>query len=218
MQKKRSKKRRILIIVLVAVLLFTGIGLLRRNARRVVIELSRSTVKSVTAMAVNEAVYEVMGSVDYGDLIELKESSSGEIMVMQANSLKINMLSRLAALETQKKLDEGGGKVIRVPVGALTGSPVFAGSGYQVEIKIVPVAAVGCEFYSEFESVGINQTRHEIFMNVSVKVDIIMGNSTDTVKEETRVLVSETVIVGKVPDSYFDLGSLGGYIKESAIK
>ena len=57
---------------------------------------------------------------------------------------------------------------------------------------------------SEFKSGGINQTMHRIFINVKVSVNTNVGTLKTTETVETTVLLTETVLVGNVPDMHFN--------------
>jgi len=58
---------------------------------------------------------------------------------------------------------------------------------------------------SEFESTGINQTIHRIYLDVKCKVSILTPYN---VVEETitnEVVLIENIIVGLVPSTYYNL-------------
>ena len=82
--------------------------------------------------------------------------------------------------------------------------------GTDVNIVIDPVGTVQCSFGSHFETAGINQPLHRIYRNVSSTVDVIIPSSHQVVQIETPILVCETVIVGKVPDTFLQGGLLLG--------
>lgn len=61
---------------------------------------------------------------------------------------------------------------------------------------------------SEFESRGINQTIHRIYLDVKCKVSILTPFQ-DIEKEITnQVLLIENVIVGRIPETYYNLEGL----------
>ena len=72
------------------------------------------------------------------------------------------------------------------------------------------------KFVSTFEAQGINQTIHRIVMRVEVDVNYIFpgGSGSDSVASE--YIVSETVIVGNVPDSYTNIIQNGKSIPDTA--
>ena len=58
---------------------------------------------------------------------------------------------------------------------------------------------------TEFKSVGINQTQHKIYLQIDSTVRILTPFSTFGKEIKTDVILTEAVIVGDVPDSYYNL-------------
>ncbi|MBO5335034.1 MAG: sporulation protein YunB, partial [Clostridia bacterium] len=94
-------------------------------------------------------------------------------------------------------------------LGALTGIEAFAGLGPQIPFRIIPVSSVSCDFSSEFESVGINQTKHSIYLHVIADISIVMPSRTENFAVTTEILVGEFVIVGSVPETYLQTDVFG---------
>ena len=63
--------------------------------------------------------------------------------------------------------------------------------------------------FSTFESVGINQTKHSIYLNVIADISIVMPSRTENFAVTTEILVGEFVIVGSVPDTYLQSDIFG---------
>ena len=91
---------------------------------------------------------------------------------------------------------------LSIPLGSFSGIPVFSGLGPIVEVKSTPYAAVRCKFLSKFVSAGINQTVHKIYLSVDTDVSMIFPFSNIMVNETSDVLVSESLIIGEIPDTY----------------
>lgn len=66
------------------------------------------------------------------------------------------------------------------------------------------MGSVKTSFSSEFETAGINQTRHKIFLLLETSLRIVVGNSSQSVKVQHQVLISETIIVGSVPNTFLE--------------
>ena len=83
-----------------------------------------------------------------------------------------------------------------------SGSVLLAGRGPSISVRMESVGSSSAWFENEFTSAGINQTKHQIVLNIDVAVSILLpGFSTATVVSNA-VTVAETVIVGSVPDTY----------------
>ncbi len=172
-----------------------------------ILDIAQVQVKAQTTQAVNEAVLSVLQGVDYADFVTVEKNSQNEVVLITANSNSVNQLARNASIVTQGKINTLFQQAISIPLGTLSGIPLLSQLGPDVNIVIDPVGTVQCSFVSHFETAGINQTLHRIYLNVSSTVDVIIPSSHQVVQIETPILVCETVIVGKVPDTFLQ-GSL----------
>ena len=96
-----------------------------------------------------------------------------------------------------------------MPLGALSGVEAWAGFGPKIHLKIIPISNVSCKFVSEFEGAGINQTKHSIYLEIVADISIIMPSGTSNFASLTEVLVCESVLVGKVPETYLQADIFG---------
>ena len=210
-QKKRRRKRRLFWILFwiftSAIFLFIYF---QRNVTRVLISISEATMRASTTIAVNDAVYYTLADeMRYEDLVTVTRDDTGNIVAVAANPLKINKIARDTASISQSNLKNLSLNGIPVPLGALTGIEAFAGLGPSIHFRIIPVSSVSCDFSSTFESVGINQTKHSIYLNVIADISIVMPSRTENFAVLTEILVGESVIVGKIPDTYLQSDIFG---------
>lgn len=211
-QKRRKRSKRRLLLILFAILLFILLLFVyfQRNVTRVLIKISEATMRSCTTVAVNDAVYYTLSDeMRYEDLVKITRNEDGEIVSVNANPLKINKIARDTASISQSNLKNLSLNGIPVPLGALTGIEAFAGLGPSIYFRIIPVSSVSCGFSSTFESVGINQTKHSIYLNVIANISIVMPSKTENFAVTTDILVGESVIVGDVPDAYLQSDIFG---------
>jgi len=210
-KKRRRLRTRLLYLLLaaitVAALLFFYF---QRNVTRVLISISEATMRASTTIAVNDAVYYTLSDeMRYEDLVTINRNETGDIVAVAANPLKINKIARDTASISQSNLKNLSLNGIPVPLGALTGIEAFAGLGPSIHFRIIPVSSVSCGFSSTFESVGINQTKHSIYLNVIADISIVMPSRTENFAVVTDVLVGESVIVGSIPDAYLQSDIFG---------
>ena len=210
-QKRQRRKRRLLCILLaillLAVLLFIHF---QRNVTRVLISISEATMRASTTVAVNDAVYYTLSDeIRYEDLVTITRDKEGEIVAVAANPLKINKIARDTASISQSNLKNLSLNGIPVPLGALTGIEAFAGLGPNIHFHIIPVSSVSCDYFSTFDSVGINQTKHSIYLNVIADISIVMPSRTENFAVTTEILIGESVLVGRVPDAYLQSDIFG---------
>ena len=212
-ESKKSKSVRRLIIF-ISVIVIIGIAVLiyfNTVINPVIVTTSESKIKMLTSRAVNSTISEILNDSDiYDELITVTTDSQGKISMIQANAIKINSLSKEISTKALAKVESIGEQGIAIPLGTFTGMPLFAGKGPDVYIKVSPVGTLDCIFKSEFIQAGINQTLHRIYLEVTTSVNLILPIFDDVVNTFTQVMICESIIVGEVPEFYFNnsMGSL----------
>ena len=96
---------------------------------------------------------------------------------------------------------------IDVPVGWLTEKSIFYNLGPKINVKVEPIGNISINYESKFESAGINQTRHKIYLNISVTVRTIVPLHSQEIEVKCEVPVAETIVVGKIPQTAIDFGT-----------
>ena len=94
---------------------------------------------------------------------------------------------------------------INIPIGNLLGSNLLLGRGPKVPVKIIMLTSSYSDFRNELEAVGINQVKHQIILEVRVQIDVLLPWEVQSTEVVSEVLIAETVLVGKVPDTYLNL-------------
>ena len=213
MAKKRKNKKflRFKILVIIVCLLLIGVLIyFQRNVTKVLISISEATIRSITTVAVNDAIYYTLNdSLRYDDLITIDKDEAGNVMSITTDSLKINRIARDTAYLSQENLNKMSAEGILVPIGALTGIEALAGFGQKINIKIIPISNVSCRFVSKFVQAGINQTLHSLYLEIVSDISIILPSKSTNLASTTEVLICESVITGKIPDTYLQASFLG---------
>lgn len=193
-----------LAVLLLCLCLLTAWGLAHLNP--LIIRMAEARASQLAVEALNQAVDEVMGnSVTYSDLVLVSFDSEGRLTMLQANTMKMNDIASAAALVAQRNLGALAEQGVSVPLGAALGVSLFSGSGPMINASVVPVGSVTTAFATSFESAGINQTRHEISLQASVRMRIIIPTGADSVTVDTLVPIAESIIVGQVPSTYVNV-------------
>lgn len=202
----------IIVIVVVIVCISTATSYFKGNILPVVMTMSEATVKALAVNAINSAAHMIIDEkLDYTDFVNIVEDDQGKIQMIQANTVLINRLTRDLANLCQHNVEQIGNQTIKLPIGAFSGSLVLSGLGPNVDIALMPIGSVMCDFVSVFEEVGINQTRHSIYININTTISLVLPVSSVPVNTCTTILVCENIIVGDVPQFYFN-GSGNGKI------
>ncbi len=206
----RKKVKRRILFCAVALVLAVAVILVHVNLTGVLKSIAEANMRSITTVAVNDAIYYTLSDgIRYEDLVTVDRGEDGVIRSITSNSFQINRIARDTAYMSQQNLQEMSEGGIQVPLGAFFGIEAWAGFGPKINIKIIPISNVSCSFSSKFETEGINQTKHSIYLDVVADISIVMPSGTSNFASLTEVLICESVIVGTVPDAYLQ-GNLFG--------
>lgn len=212
--KKRKKVVKIASFMLILLLILSILIILNtywKSTLPTLLDITQAKISAQTVLVINQAVTTSFQDTDvFGDLISIQRDNDGNIILLTANSLQANKLARQMAIVSQQRLDQLAKEQIEVPFGTISGIPLFSEMGPEITITVTPIGAVNCTFTSTFESVGINQTLHRMFIQVECKMDLIIPQMHHTMECVVPILVSESIIIGKVPQTYLNGGLVVG--------
>lgn len=201
--RRRGGRWKLAVAALLAVLLAAVLTAMAQ-LRPIMDSMATARVSNVIHKAVAEAVSETIatGRYDYTDLIRLEKDDGGKITALTSNMIQFNQLQIDVSENVMKKVGSVSSSELSIPVGSLTGVALLAGRGPDVHIKVLSVGSPTAEFENRFTDAGINQTKHQILLNVDVNVQMLMPGYTRTITVSSTLSVAETVIVGSVPETY----------------
>lgn len=214
-QKKKSRRKKIIfcLCIVVPIVLFEVFTILIEPS---IIAMCEIQANSIGVSVSNKAIKQVMEEVGYDmQLVLLEKDEGGNIIALQANVVEMNYIASLIGSRTQQMYNELTEAYIKIPIGNFTGNALLAGRGPSLQVRIVPVGTVGSDFKTEFVSTGINQTRHRVYLQVISSMRVIAPFTTKTIKVVNNVNVAETVLIGDVPNSYYNLEGVDNVVDDS---
>lgn len=204
---RRHLNRRLLVRVALCVLsglllafVLTGMVRMRPLLESLATTKVSNTVNRIVFEAVNEAIQE--GAISYSELIAVEKDLNGRITAVHSDMAAFNRLQAQILDLILARIDQVSARELSIPIGTLTGSALLAGRGPRISVRMESVGSSSAKFENRFESAGINQTNHQIVLNVDVSISILLPGFTTATKVSTPVTVAETVIVGDVPETY----------------
>lgn len=200
-KKSRSKSLK-LPVILISILAILAI--LYSRLTPIVSDMAVAGAKNSVTNAINSAINARMasGDMDYKDIVRLEKDETGKVTALITDMSTINSLKSEISYDIIKMITEGKITRVSIPVGNLIGGSLFSGMGPDIPVKIVAASAVTTNFSNKFSSSGINQTRHQIVVKVSVVIKVLIPGKTVKTQVETELVVAETIIVGSVPESF----------------
>lgn len=198
-----------LILILSAAVLFL---LLRSRYRDVIRELAETQVKNTTSDLTNDAIAKQIadGVIQYDRIVYFEKDLDGRITALKTNMSEVNRLKtdilniindEILALDTSD---------IGIPLGSLFLPELLSGKGPAIPVHILSIRNSDASFKSNFSQAGINQTLHQLTMDVSVDVAVLVLGQTGSFTVNSEVVVAETVIVGAVPNTFLQTGGQYG--------
>lgn len=205
--KRRRVLRRLLLTALLVLLIFL---LADRNVKPLVFSLAEARSAAMASQVLSGAMAEAIGDgVGYDDLMNVRMDGNGQVALLSANTVRMNQLADKAGEAALRRLESMSSEEVYVPLGAAMGITLFAGSGPKIPVSIVPIGSISTNFETEFETSGINQTRHKVYLEMTASIRIVIPTGAKTTEVTANMLVAESIIVGAVPEGFvgYDLSS-----------
>lgn len=175
----------------------------------VVINNTKSQMQSFATKSINYAIAETMNqNVSYGDLINVVKDKNDNVSFIEANSVRINLLSKTMSKVVMSNFLEFAKFPVKIAIGSFSGISILSGVGPKIAFNVSPFGEVVCSFTSNFDSAGINQTYHKLYLIILLKVNIVFPFERLQVLSDSEVLLCETLIIGKIPEVYLNSSSL----------
>ena len=150
---------------------------------------------------------------DKDNFYDIRYDNNGNVALISGDMVVINALMRDVAAISQREVNilcEGDS--IKVPYSSIFGSVVIANYGGKYSLKLENVGNIQCNYRTTFESVGINQTLLCMYIDLFADISIMLPLCVKNVKVQNSMVVYQNLIVGKVPEFYFQNG-MGNSLK-----
>lgn len=168
--------------------------------------IAQSHMEEVANKAIHNAILTASANSSvYSDLITIEKGDDGSIRSLSLNPRAANQFKSEISIAVLDYLDGENRYVINVPIGNFFGSEFFAGMGPTVKLRIIPFDIVNIDFESKFTPAGINQVLHRVEVKVDIKIGAILSGYEGISDVSSSAVVSETVIIGDVPDTYLNI-------------
>jgi len=191
----------VLIIVIIVILNITVVFFDQRVMPSVT-EIATIMAKSQTLDIINKKSVDILSQdFKYDEMVKIQKDNQGNIILIQADTVKLNYIAAELSTECNKELSDMKNTTIKVPLGWMSDKSAFYNIGPRISVEIEPIGNISTSYESKFESAGINQTRHKIYLNVTAKIRLRLPLRNQDAEVSTQVPVSDTIIVGKIPNT-----------------
>lgn len=163
-------------------------------------------VTNIGQGVLNDALKRALDTADFSNLVAVQRDAAGDIQLVTVNSKEINDIENIALTFAQGKLASLEKTGVNVNIGSAI-STLTTGLGPDIRIRVQPRGTAAATYYTRFETGGVNQTRHKIYIRLKADLRMLVGLSVRDVEVSNDILICETIIVGKVPESYIDVNN-----------
>ncbi len=163
-----------------------------------------SAAGSLASNITNDAVLDVMQNYTYNDFMNIQKEDGGKINLIEANIVNINQAIAKIVSSIQDRIDKAPRTTVFINMGSVTGMSMLNLIGPKFDIELETAGRIASKIKSEFEGVGINQTLHKIYIDLNTNIGILTPYGNFSRNFETTVLLTQAIIVGEVPGTYYD--------------
>ncbi len=183
-------------------------GLFRSRYVDTITTLARTQVTNITSDLINDAIDSQIesGDIQYDRIVYFEKDLQGQITALKTNMSEVNRLKTAILNRINDEILAIDESSLGIPVGSLILPEFWADRGPEIPVRILSIRNSDASFGSNFSAAGINQTLHQLTMEILVDVAILVFGRTQSFTVATQVVVAETIIVGKVPDMLLQPG------------
>ena len=203
--RPRSLSWKALLMVVFLVLL-TIFMIFEGNIKPALAAVAEARARLIAIEAMTEAIEkEIIQTVEYQDLIYIHKDSRNRPVLLQPNTIAISRLAARTTEHVKNRLQSLEDEVILLPLGQVFGSDLLANMGPRFRLTVMPIGTVTVNLVNDLEEAGINQTLHKIILEINAAIGIAVPMIATKTDVQHQVLLTQAVIVGEVPDTFFQL-------------
>ena len=202
--KDDKKKRKVIGICFIIIIALCTANYVFKAISPIVDKQCLYMAKIIATRVSNEQASVAMQKYKYHDICDVTKDANGSIAMISANSVTVNEMISDITLKIQEELSKGENSKFYISMGSFTGSRLLSGSGPRMEIQMGTIGTIETKLKSVFTSSGINQTLHKIYLELNCEVSILTPFHTVEQNIINEVLLTEAVIIGTTPNTYYN--------------
>lgn len=200
------------IIIAIVMIAMIALVFFRIKYHETIRSLAETQVKNTTSDLINDAIDAQIdkGNIQYDRIVYFEKDLNGKITALKTNMSEVNRLKTSILNIINDEILAMDTTDLGIPLGSLVLPEVMSGRGPHIPIQVMSISNSDAGFESYFTQAGINQTLQKLTMTICVDVSILVLGRTESFTVSSEVVVAETIIVGQVPDTFFQTGGFYG--------
>ena len=197
-----NKLLKIFFIIFVIILIF---GVVVKAVTPTFNQLCSDKARSIATIITNDETTNAIVDYNYSDFIMIHKDDAGNVLMLESNMKNINIVISDVAARIQKSIDNTKAQEINISLGSFTGISILSGRGIKIPIRISTIGNVKTNVRSEFISQGINQTLHRLYLDIESQISVLTPFNTINESIKDQLILAENIIVGEIPETYYNL-------------
>ncbi|MDQ0177724.1 sporulation protein YunB [Bacillus chungangensis] len=209
----------------------TGLWIVNAGIKPTLVSYAESQTRKIAPLVISNAINnKVTKDIDFDDIFERDSSDSSHLQITTLNTKKINKMlaettslvqmnlqqaerGNLEALELPidmeleyEETEKAKGIVFSVPLGQATNNALLGNLGPRIPVRFHAIGDVVPDVKTKVKQYGINNVFVEVFIHITVQVQIIIPFTTSVTTVEQSIPIGAGYIPGEVPQ-YYNNGS-----------
>lgn len=195
-------------VCIITALILVMLALFRSRYTETISTLAKTQVCNATSDLINDAIDKQIevGDIQYDRIVYFEKDLDGRITALKTNMSEVNRLKTAILNLINDEILAMDTSSLGIPLGNLILPELLSDKGPEIPVHILSIRNSDAAFGSNFTQAGINQTLHQLTMDIYVDVAILVLGNTEIFSVSAQVVVAETVIVGQVPDTLLQTG------------
>lgn len=210
--RRRNRKTRlsiyiILFTILLTIATFYTYEYVDEKMMPILMAMGGMRVQTIATQSINEAVRETLENdkIDTDKLVTYYYNREGEIISCSIDTIMINKICSEVIDHLDDELNTYSNQTMPIPIGNLIGGRIFANSGPDIKIEILPFGTAKINYQREFKSTGINQINHRVWLNVETTMQVVVPLASEKFTVTQQVTLVDRVLSGDVPPNYVNV-------------
>lgn len=237
----------LLTLIFFIVIILLSLWLIDQRIRPVLMDIAELKTIEFATRTINTAV-KTTENMNFDELVYIEYDNNGNVSTLGWNSEAVNWALRTATERAEfylyglnredelfiddpdfdhiifdDSVEDIAAKdptVVEIPLGQATGNALLANLGPKIPVHFEIVGSLQSDVMHDIKEFGVNAALVEIYIPITVNMQIIIPFSTTTREVSTRVFIDSRVIMGEVPE-FYNAGTSGtsvSYPKKSTNK
>lgn len=217
----------VIIILLVIIAVFICFRIINKKIKPVLLNIAESETKKLATLVINDAIGKQLASdLTIDNLFEMTTDKNGNITSIDFNSVIVNKVlttTTSTAILNIKYIEEGKvelldlpdsvmisydekdlkkGIIYSIPSGAIFGNTILANVGPKIPVRLNLIGSVTSGMNTKITNYGINNALIEVYVDLSVDLEVILPLMTDRIVVKTSIPVAIKLVQGNIPEYY----------------